>query len=364
MSGRVIVIAGGGTGGHIYPGVSIARSLKRKNPELEIHFVGSPQGLESQIVPREGFPLHLIHVGKLNYGGGFLGKIKTLFQLPKAMMESIFLLFELKPLFVLGVGGYASGPFVLMASLLGFKTAIWEPNAHPGLTNRWLSRFVRKSFVVFPEAGKYLRSREIIASGIPVREVIENLGPLNTRMEKRKFRILVFGGSQGAHFINQVVSDLFCQAREGLRDIELIHQTGPRDFPELREKYLKGPNEVTCYDYLHNMEVQYEWCDLVICRAGAATVAEVAACGRPAILIPLPTAADNHQFINAQTLVVGGAARLIEQKELTPDLLEKHILDLKSDPELRRQMSIKLKTFHRPRAADTVSQVILEGAGV
>ncbi|MBL7668855.1 MAG: undecaprenyldiphospho-muramoylpentapeptide beta-N-acetylglucosaminyltransferase [Bdellovibrionaceae bacterium] len=386
-SAKRIVIAGGGTGGHIYPGVAIARSLIKKNPEIQIHFVGSPQGLEAKIVPREGFPLHLIQVGKLNYGGGIFGKLRTLFQLPKAFIESIFLLFELKPLFVLGVGGYASGPFVLMASLLGFKTAIWEPNAHPGLTNRWLSRFVRKSFVVFPEAGKYLKSREVIPSGIPVRDVIEKLGRLpnlgqqmNSQQmsdqhisdqqigdldsKKRKFRILVFGGSQGARGLNKIVSDLFAQSRESLKEVELVHQTGVVDFESLREKYKTHQGQVQVLEYLHDMENHYAWCDLVISRAGAATVAELAACNKAAILVPLPTAADNHQQVNAETLVRAEAARMILQKELTPDLLEKYILELKSDPELRRKMSENIRKFYKPQAAEAVAQVILEGAGV
>ncbi len=373
---KKIVIAGGGTGGHIYPGIAIARSLMKKNPDIEIHFVGSPQGLETKIVPHEGFPLHLIHVGKLNYGGGLLSKFRTLFQLPKALIESIFLLFELKPLFVLGVGGYASGPFVLMAAILGFKTAIWEPNAHPGLTNRWLSRFVRKSFVVFPEAGKYLKSRVIIPSGIPVRDVIEKLGnQVSERQQshqqshqqsanQQRFRILVFGGSQGARGLNKIVGDLFVQSRPSLKNVELVHQTGTADFEVFKEKYKDHSSQVVVLEYLHNMEIHYDWCDLVICRAGAATVAELAACQKPAILVPLPTAADNHQQVNAETLVRAEAARMILQKELTPDLLEKHILDLQSDPELRRKMSENIRKFYKPLAAEAVSQVILEGAGV
>lgn len=366
---KIIIIAGGGTGGHIYPGVAIARALQKKNPEIEVHFVGSPQGLETSIVPREGFPLHLIQVGKLNYGGGFFGKIKTLLQIPKALYSSYSLLFQLKPLYVLGVGGYASGPFVLMASILGFKTAIWEPNAHPGMTNRWLSQVVRKSFVVFEEARQALKSKDIIPVGLPVREAIEKVGLRKnqslvekTQQTDKKFNILVVGGSQGARGINRVVSDLFQFPEDELKNIELVHQAGRADFPALREKYKNNPGQVKCFEFIFDVENYYQWADLVICRAGASTVAEVAACGKPAIFIPLPTAADNHQQKNAESLVKIQASEMILQKDLTKDSLKRHILDLQSQPERLSRMSDQLKKFYKPHAAESMSQIILDGA--
>ena len=363
MKEPIVVISGGGTGGHIYPGLAIAQSLVALCPNLKVHFVGSPLGLETQIVPQYGFKLHLIRVGKLNYSGGILGKLRTLVQIPKALVESLFLLFELRPLFVLGVGGYASGPFVLMASLLGFKTAIWEPNAHPGLTNRWLSRFVGKSFVAFDEAGEYLKSREIIPSGIPVRRTIKQ-SQVSSSQPHSKFRVLVFGGSQGSMAINQAVSDLFSTVSPNLSNVELTHQTGSHDYKNIKSKYEAGGSQATILEYLHDIEKYYDWADLIICRAGAATLAEIAACRKPAILIPLPSSADDHQRINAEALVKAGAAQMILQKDLTPLLLEKHILELKSDPELGRQMSEKLIKFHRPQAAELVSQAIIESTGL
>lgn len=361
MGRKIIVIAGGGTGGHIYPGIAIARSLIKKNPELEIHFVGTPLGLENQIVPREGFKLHLIKVGKLNESAGLASKLKTLIQIPKALFDSMCLLSELKPVYVLGVGGYASGPFVLVATILGFRSAIWEPNAHPGMTNRWLSRFVRKSFVVFKEAAQLLRSREVIPMGLPVRELIEKIGS-QVPQRRPNFRILVFGGSQGARGINEVVSELFAAKKESLAGVQLVHQTGRNDFAQVKGKYVGLGDQVQCLEFLHDMEKRYEWADLVICRAGASTVAEIAACAKPAIFIPLPTAADNHQQKNAESLVRQQASVMILQKDLTPDVLEKHILELQNNSELRQKMSENLKKFYKPQAAEALSQAIIDGA--
>lgn len=356
MNKKTVIIAGGGTGGHIYPGIAIARALLIKNPDLNIQFVGSPGGLETKIVPREGFTLHLIKVGKLNQSGGFLSKIRTLLGIPLALLQSSLLLLKIKPQFVLGVGGFASGPFVLMASLLGFRATIWEPNAHPGLTNRWLSFFVRQSLVVFEEAEKYLKSKTITQVGLPVRKEIEMLSPKNS--EQQKFHLFVFGGSQGARTLNKVVSETLIKYSNELQGVEVVHQTGAHDIVAISEAYAKFPN-YKAYDFLHGMEKHYDWADLVICRAGASTVAELAACGKPAVLVPLPWAADNHQLKNAQSLVDQQAGVLLEQKDLNSESLLEIILKLKNDQKKRQQMSLNLKKFHKPRAAETIAEHLL-----
>lgn len=354
---RNIVIAGGGTGGHIYPAIAIARALQRKDPNVQVHFVGTPAGLENQLVPKQGFPLHLIKVGKLNMRGQLLSKVRTILGLPSAFVQAAALLMELKPEVVLGVGGYVSGPFVLMSSILGFQTAIWEPNAKPGLTNRWLSRFVKKSFVVFDEANSFLKSKIKVPVGLPVREEIEGL-PERTDATHRDFRILVFGGSQGARAINQAVRNAVLTNSNWMDGISIVHQTGVYDFTATDEAYQNRAN-VSAHSYLHDMDQKYQWADMVICRSGASTVAELAAARKPAILIPLPTAADDHQKKNALAMVKAQAAVMIEQSELTPERLIAEITALKNNSARREEMKKNLAAFHKPKAADRVAELLI-----
>lgn len=363
-----LLIAGGGTGGHIYPAIAIAKEFLKQFPEAQVEFVGTPQGLETQILPRENFKLHLISVGKLNYSGGVFKKIITLMSLPIAFLKSVLLLIKLKPNFVLGVGGYVSGPFVLVASLLGFKTLIWEPNAIPGVTNRVLSRFVRASLVVFDEAQDYLKSNKKIKVGLPVRESIEkleNLVPVNRDKEshtsKRTYHVLIFGGSQGARAINQVVQKLLLSDSAWREGIEFRHQTGALDFSVIQKDYQKlNDSNVNGFEYFHDMDNQYQWADLIICRSGASTVAEVSACGKPALFIPLPWAADNHQKKNAESLVKADAALMIEQKDLTEESLRQAILSIKNDFKKQIQMSHKIKAFHTKNAAHRIVKIMTQ----
>lgn len=355
-SRRTIVIAGGGTGGHIYPALAIARAMRAKDPQLEVHFVGTATGLETKIVPRENFPLHLIDVGKLNHGGGLISKLRTVLGIPRALLQSAALLFELKPEVVLGVGGYVSGPFVLAAALFGFRAAIWEPNAKPGLTNRWLSRFVRRSYVVFDEASHELRSREVLPVGLPVRREIEDAAP--APRAEGEFRVLVFGGSQGARAINRAVSEAVRSGATWRQGIVIRHQTGALDFAEIAKAY-EGLSGVEAREYLHDMDAQYAWADLVVCRAGASTVAELAAARKPAILVPLPTAADDHQRKNAESLAAKGAGLVLPQSELSPDKLIAEITALKNDSQRRATMRENLQHFHKPRAAERIADLVL-----
>lgn len=358
MSKKNVVIAGGGTGGHIYPGIAIARAIKAQHPDYQVHFVGTPTGLENKIVPREGFPLHHIRIGKLNHEGGLKNKIKTILGLPQAFIQSIALLMELKPQAVLGVGGYASGPFVLVASLLGFRTAIWEPNAYPGMTNRWLSRVVGKSFVVFEEAAKFLKSQAISQVGLPIRKEVEALAKKEIPKNAQEFHILVFGGSQGSRGINNAVKEAVLKGGEWLKDTRIVHQTGTYDFENVSKAY-QGVSQVEVHEYLYQMEKSYEWADLIICRAGASTVAEVAACGKPAIFIPLPTAADDHQRKNAESLHGQKAAEMILQKDLTPESLIQKIEELKKNTQIREEMRKNLTKFYKPQAAEKMAELLL-----
>lgn len=355
MSKKRIVIAGGGTGGHIYPGIAIARALQKIDPNVEIHFVGTEAGLEKKIVPREGFPLHLISSGQLNVSSK-IKKIKTLLKIPWGVIQSIQLLWELKPMYVIGVGGYASGPYVLTASLLGFKTAIWEPNAMPGMANRILSRFVDTCFVVFDEAKKYLKNDNVTQTGMPIREEFEN-GQKEPNIDG-KFHLLSFGGSQGSRVINTALSDAVIKGGEWIQDVSLVHQLGIYDFATVSEKYKAAKCDVKPYEFIYDMANYYRWADIMICRGGASSIAEAAAFGIIPIVIPIP-AADDHQQKNAESLVHKNAGRMILQKDLTPERLISEVQSLRQDKALREEMVKSIKTFYKPQAALTIAKEIL-----
>lgn len=354
---KKVVIAGGGSGGHIYPGIAIAKALLKENPHIEIVFVGTKQGLEKKIVPAEGFKLYFISSGKLNTGGSIFGRIKSLFLVFKGLLDSFLLLMQLRPSYVLGVGGYASGPFVLMSALLGFRSAVWEPNAMPGLANRWLSRFVKECFLVFEEAQKYLKSDRYLVTGMPIREEIENAQ--KTAKQNEKLHLLLFGGSQGARVLNYTLAECVLQKPEIFANVEIVHQTGPLDFQDIKKKYEGSKVPIEQHEFLYDMPQRYNWSDLVICRSGASTLAELAAFGLVPITIPL-TLADDHQLKNAQTLLNANAAVLIPQKELTVERLAAEIQQLIEKPERRQMMSENIKKFHRPLAAKKIAQEIVK----
>lgn len=364
-----ILIAGGGTGGHIYPGISIAQALQTLSPGIQIQFIGSPQGLESQIVPRAGFPLTLISVGKLNQRGALFERLATLLRIPIALVRSWRFLSCFRPDFVLGVGGYASGPVLLVAALRKIPTALWEPNAIPGLTNRWLSRLVPQAFVVFENSKSYLGKCQTHVYGLPLRPEILDLqeSARESSRQDQEFRVLVFGGSQGARGINQAMKSWVRRYHRDPRKIHLVHQTGKLDYAEVKEEYEKLGGQHTvkfeALEYLHNMRDRLAWSDLIICRSGASTVAEVAAAGKPSVFIPLPTAADNHQQKNAEALVRSGAALMILQQDLSPEALDNVIEDLRENPEKRTSMGLKLKPFFKRDSATLIAKKIIDLSG-
>lgn len=388
---KIVFIAGGGTGGHIYPGVAIAKQIQNSDSKIHVHFIGTHQGLETKIIPKEGFPLHLIQGGKLNMSGQWLVKLKTLIKLPLGFLQSVWLLQKYKPCAVLGVGGYASAPVVLMAALgqrLGIykgATFIWEPNAHPGLANRWLSKFVKTCFVVFEESKKYLSSKNIMVLGMPVRNeieqayyqshyqanyqapVIESGNEINLESNKpsppnseKVFRILHFGGSQGARAIGQALSDAVLLGGEWLRGVQIVHQSGSLDYQKLKQKYenCKNKNQIELQEFIYDMPKYYQNSDLVICRGGASTIAELAAFGLPAIVIPLPMA-DGHQEQNARALADVDALLMLLQKDLTPQRLIAEIENLRHHPEQLQKYSRNIKSFFKPKAVEQISRQLL-----
>jgi UDP-N-acetylglucosamine--N-acetylmuramyl-(pentapeptide) pyrophosphoryl-undecaprenol N-acetylglucosamine transferase len=280
--------------------------------------------------------------------------------LPLAFFAAWKILRSLKPVAVLGVGGFASGPILFVASLFGYRSLIWEPNAYPGLANRLLARRVDESLLVFEEAGRHLKSKHQSMSGLPVRSSMI----YKPRTAATPLRVLVFGGSQGARFINKLVSTAVREGDSWIQGIELVHQTGPADFAAISKAYEGAPATIQVFEYLHDMDQRYAWADLVVCRAGASTVAEICACRKAAIFIPLPTAADDHQRKNAEVLAKADAALLMSQSELTPEIFSATLKRFRDDRSLIALYEANVVKFQFPNAAEKIAERLVTGASV
>lgn len=362
MAREVFIVTGGGTGGHVYPGLAVIEALKAIKPEVEVHWVGSHDGMENTIVPKHNIPLHLVSVGKLNMSGAsWKSRIKTLLGLPKAFLSCYQIMKKLKPTCVLGVGGFVSGPVVLVAALMRIPTAIWEPNAHPGLSNRWLSPFVKRIFVVFEEGLPFLKGRHKVQRvGLPIRKEIEALTEKQKPIENEKLNVLIFCGSQGARTVNSILTKAFTERAQDFSHYNIRHQTGVHDFAQCKKAY-EGLSFVEPFEYLHDMAAFLNWADVVVCRAGTGSVFEVAACRKPAIFIPLPWAADDHQRKNAEALVNDDAAYMILQKDLSAESLLSILEKFKTNPRAAMVMGQKAHRFYTPRAAEAMAESIAKG---
>lgn len=324
-----VIIAAGGTGGHIFPGVALAREFKRRDAATAILFVGTARGLESKIVPREGFDLELIRVGALK-GVSVFERIKSLAGLPMSFVAALRILKRFKPDVVIGVGGYSSGPTLLMAALSRMPTMVVEPNAMPGFTNRVLARFVDAAALSFADAQKYFR-RGGVVTGNPVRVDFARL-PKKARGEK--VNVLIFGGSQGARAINDAMIGALPLLASKKDRLAITHQTGERELEAVRRAYAEaGFADADVRPFIHDMAYQFERADVLICRSGATTAAEIAASGKCAIFIPFPFATDDHQRKNAEAFERAGAGRMILQKDLTPARLAEELNRLIERPE-------------------------------
>lgn len=355
-----VIIAGGGTGGHIYPGIAIAQEFKRRNPENRVLFVGTAKGLETKIVPREGFELKLIEVAALKRVG-LVKAIKSLLLLPKSFLAVRSLIRDFKPDVVIGVGGYSSGPVGLIAALSGVPVLVAESNALPGFTNRILARFVKAAAVSFEEARRFFGNKAVI-TGNPVRADFFNVPP---KPATDTIHLLVTGGSQGARAINEALIGAveFLEPvlrKEGGR-FALVHQTGEADFEKVKAAYMKlspaGPLKAEAKPFIEKMVAEFAQADLVICRAGATTVAELAAAGKPALMVPFPFAADDHQRKNAEAVERAGAGRMILQAELTPERLAQELLWLARDAQQLQRMSEASRQLGHPDAAKRVADL-------
>jgi UDP-N-acetylglucosamine--N-acetylmuramyl-(pentapeptide) pyrophosphoryl-undecaprenol N-acetylglucosamine transferase len=358
-----VVIAGGGTGGHVYPGLAVARELLARRPEAQISFAGTARGLEARIVPREGFPLDVIR--SVGLKGRSLGPLVSAAALvPVSLVDAWRLLSRRRPAIVIGVGGYSSGPVVLAAALRGIRTLVLEQNAVPGMANRWLSRFVDAAAVTYPDTRRFFGAKAFV-SGNPVRIEFSGASRVEeARVDERstRHRVLVFGGSQGAHAIN-VAMVAAAPELAGDPSLRLVHQTGERDLEMVREAYRHAGLQAEVEPFLFDMGRRLGRADLVVCRSGATTLAELAAAGKPAILIPLATAADDHQRRNAELVAVSGAAEVILECDLNGPALARRVLALLGDAEARARMGAAARSLARPDAARVVVDRVLELTG-
>lgn len=348
------VIAAGGTGGHIMPGIALAKEIRAQRPGSQIIFVGTAQGLEGKIVHAANFPLELVDAS------GFVGKtfarqVGALARLPRGFLEARALLSKYRPRAVIGVGGYVTMPVLLAARALGIPTLIHESNAIPGVANRFLNRFATRTAVGLGAANEHFKKPGVV-TGTPVRKEFFDVPALDPAATTR--RLLVFGGSQGSRVINRAMARAAVLLEKS--GLEVIHQTGDKDLAGTRQRYTRLPAGWKLEPFLPRLHEELAWADLVLCRAGALTVSELAAAGRPAILVPFEAAASGHQLENAKALYRAGAAAVMEEKDLTAENLAGAVSQLLKDREKLVAMGQKARSIARPDAAHHLARMLFE----
>ena len=347
-----IIIAGGGTGGHVIPALAIAQQLK-KQFGAEVLFIGTARGMETRLVPQAGFPLELIQVGALK-NVSLMTRLKTMFDLPRAIAASSRMLTDFDPEVVIGVGGYASGPAMVAAIRRGLPTLAFEPNVVPGFANRMIARWVSAAAVHFEETCQYFPNCHV--TGVPVRPAFFDVPAKNGGAPT----LLVFGGSQGAHAINQAMTtpESLAGLREKIPGIHIIHQTGQRDYDQVLDAYRESGISSEVYKFIDDMPGTFGGADLLVCRSGASTVGEITAAGKPAIFVPFPAAADDHQNVNARALERAGAAVVVEESNLDAAYLVDTIAALIGDARRLRSMSAAAKSLAHPKAVEEIAEMV------
>jgi UDP-N-acetylglucosamine--N-acetylmuramyl-(pentapeptide) pyrophosphoryl-undecaprenol N-acetylglucosamine transferase len=358
-----VVIAGGGTGGHLYPGLAVARALLARRPEARVSFAGTARGLEARVVPQEGFDLDLIRSVGIK-GKSVTARLRGGATLPLSLLDAWRVVARRNPCVVVGVGGYSSGPIVLIAAMRGVPTMVLEQNAVPGLTNRWLAPFVRAAAVTYDGTLSYFRGRGFVA-GNPVRpEFLQSRSAGEAARASHPPRVLILGGSQGAHAINVAMVAAAPELVRRCPEMHILHQTGARDLEMVRRAYQDAGIPARAESFLDGVAGEMTRADVVVSRAGATTLAELAALGVPAVLVPFPSAADDHQRKNAEVLARAGAAILIEERTLATDegraVLTSAILSIAGEPETGAAMRAQMGTFAKPDAADMIVDRLLE----
>jgi UDP-N-acetylglucosamine--N-acetylmuramyl-(pentapeptide) pyrophosphoryl-undecaprenol N-acetylglucosamine transferase len=351
----VLMIAGGGTGGHIYPAIAIAQEFLARDASRRVVFVGTERGLEKTIVPKAGFPLELISVGGLK-GKGLGETIKNLARLPLGFIQAWKLIGKHRPDVALGVGGYSSGPVLLAARLRGVPTAIHEQNAFPGVTNRALAKVVKAVAVAFEDAAPRLKRKDAVVTGNPIRKEFFQTSQRATRNTQR---LLIFGGSQGSHILNQTMTGalLFLARLKGR--LEVVHQTGPKDLDEVRAAYRSSAfADARVVPYLDPIVDEIAAADLVVSRAGAMTIGELAAAGRAAILVPFAAATNNHQELNARVVERAGGAIVITEGQLSPERLGLAVAEIINDPDRAARMGAAARSLAAPEATKKIVDLL------
>ena len=349
-----ILLAAGGTGGHLFPGIALAHEFKRRNQDAVILFIVTGRGLEQQVLAREGFSFKTLRVEGL-LGRGVRQRLRSMILLPLALRDAYAALREFMPDLVIGIGGYMSGPVLMVAGFFNAWRVIVEPNARPGWTNLLLARLRRvDTAIVAHEESRACfekRVRDVQMLGSPVRRDL--VMPCPSGAPSRGV-LLVLGGSQGAHSINRAMVESLELFKRLMPDLTVIHQTGPEDFEWVRRAYQSSGIHARVEPFLQDMQQAYQQADLVLSRAGAVTVAEITACGKPAILVPYPRAADQHQLANARILAEAGAACIVEDHQLSADLLTPRVRELMGDRDRLRQMARCSARMGRPRATEEI----------
>ncbi|MDI1241926.1 MAG: undecaprenyldiphospho-muramoylpentapeptide beta-N-acetylglucosaminyltransferase [bacterium] len=351
-----VMIAAGGTGGHIYPGIAVANEVLRRDETSEVLFVGTARGLETKIVPDNGFQLSLIDSAGLK-NVGLVAKMKGLSVLPKSFLEARQIIRQFRPHVVVGAGGYVSGPVLLMAAIMGVPTLVMDSNALPGFTNRQLARFVDRAALTFEESLKFFGKKGVVTGNPVRREFFE----VPSKVRSDLFHVLIFGGSQGARAINHAIADALSHLGEFEGKLTITHQTGEADLDSIKAAY--GDSKFATAEvrpFISDMFTEFGKADLVICRAGATTCAELSASGKASIMVPLPTAADDHQRKNAEALERSGAAKMILQSDLNGETLAAEISNLIATPDLITAMETAARGMGREDAVEKTVDIIEE----
>lgn len=340
-----VMLAGGGTGGHLFPGLAVAREFQKRDGKTEIVFVGTEQGIEFRVIPKEGFKLETLTVKGMK-GRGLRGLLDALIGVPASVVRSLSLIAEFRPDCIIGLGGYASGPLLLAAKLKRVRCAIMEQNLHPGFTNKHLARWVDRVFTAYRDSAKFLPGAHVVEAGNPVRwHTLPEVTPHG------KFSLFVFGGSGGARRVNFTVADALEQLTDLKDQVFVRHQTGQADYPAIKARYEKLPFEAEVTPFIDRMDEAFAQADLTICRSGASTVAELTVFGKAAILVPFPYAIYDHQRGNAEALQAQGAAEMILDQELDGARLAARIRHYFSDRASLQKMAVAAKALGRPDAA-------------
>jgi UDP-N-acetylglucosamine--N-acetylmuramyl-(pentapeptide) pyrophosphoryl-undecaprenol N-acetylglucosamine transferase len=358
MKGKKVIISGGGTAGHLYPALAVSLKLKEKDPDVVITFVGSTRLLEKKIMNH--YQADFIPLKIEGLKGRGIKTLKSLLILPYSFFKSLVILIRIKPQLVIGVGGYSSGPIVLLASWLKIPTLILEQNRVPGFTNRLLLPWVKKAVAAFESSLPHFKGKGIFI-GNPTREEFNTIPP---KKRNSKLSLLIFGGSQGSHFLNKNVSASLPYLKEKKENLKIYHQTGKNDWDWIKTEYFEnGFKEATVSPFFFDMHEYFKKTDLIICRAGATTIAELIAAGKASILVPFAKASDNHQVLNARELEKIGGAEIILEEEFTPEKFKGKIFDFINDKKKIDEMEKNISRLKTENTTEKIANICFQLMG-